>query len=471
VFTACEKDDGIVDYSSLQLITEELSFPTTNPSIQLQNDLLSDYAKLLAMSMPNSELRKVLKREVIKKFDGDYNVLAKVFEEVDMKEKSQKVKSILTSNSKLSTGRKLIKSSSNLSVDSLLDVIKEQIPNLQVSIPVLCEEWNEEEHVPLVAFVPANYQEKTDSFVVAFDTKGNTYKLSSKIEPNYPVVIVGISERVDRYGNLKSQSPILSETISFDKLNAPPSAPASITLSHGSAKSLILHWSDVNDDNGYEVWRKSQGQTQFVKIATTNLNHNVYINSNLTANTKYSYMVRAINNDGYSAWSPIITTTASPRNDGEWLRVKRMKFTSAALAAVEDWISGEPEFRLRVVQGNQNSQTASNVFTSGLLEPKKRNDIKDKWWEYQFDIFQWETSVYGTVLTFDWREEDWYDNITFSISGNYEDKISGGAIKAGGTFTVKDDEGEDHIGNTSVFWWQNKNQQYNLTGFYWEFVN
>jgi hypothetical protein len=104
------------------------------------------------------------------------------------------------------------------------------------------------------------------------------------------------------------------------------------------------------------------------------------------------------------------------------------------------------------------------------MEPAHRNDIEDSWWNYEFQIFQWETATYGTVLTFDWREEDWDDNVTFTINGSYEDKLDGGTIKAGGSVTISGDDGGDIIGNTSVFWWQNRDQIYNITGFEWQFV-
>jgi hypothetical protein len=70
-------------------------------------------------------------------------------------------------------------------------------------------------------------------------------------------------------------------------------------------------------------------------------------------------------------------------------------------------------------------------------------------------IFPWNTTTYGTVLTLDWREEDWDYNVTFTIDGSYEDKTDGGSIKYGGSITVSDNSGADIIGNTSVLWWHN----------------
>ena len=325
------------------------------------------------------------------------------------------------------------------------------------------QNWDTEKYTPMVAFIPVDYDEKTFTEVTAYDMNGVKHQLNTKVEPDFPVIVVGISERVDSNGNLRSELPTI--TTSTPRFKVAPSTPSTLSLSHGQARSLILQWSDV-DDSGYEVWRMSG--TDFILIATTSTNNNNYVDANLTANTKYWYKVRAINSDGPSAWSPIMATTVSDRNDGELLKVRRMKFTNAALLAVEDWVSGEPEFRLRVVKGAENG--ATTVFTSGSLEPATRNAIKDTWWNYAFNIFQWDTNVYGTVLTFDWREEDWYDSVTITLSGSYEDKLAGGTIKAGGSITIPNDSGADVIGSTSVLWWQNKSTIYDLTGFSWDFV-
>jgi len=135
---------------------------------------------------------------------------------------------------------------------------------------------------------------------------------------------------------------------------------------------------------------------------------------------------------------------------------------------VEGWISGAPEIRLRVVQGSEGG--ATNVYTSGMLEPNNRGDICDTWWNKEVTIFAWSTNVYGTVLSFDWREEDWLQHVDFPLTGSYEDKSSGGTVKVGGTVLIKNDPGDDVIGNTSVMWWQEKSQIYDLSGFQWQFT-
>lgn len=387
------------------------------------------------------------------------------FEELTVKNGSIKIRDILSNNLRMTTGKSNVKSINKQNIDSFFLKVKEMFPNLQISVPVLCENWDTENFIPLVAFIPVDYDEKTHKEVTAYDINGKEYILSTLEEPNYPVIVVGISERVDINGNMYDYSETVTQT--QDKYKIIPGTPASISLRHGIANTLILEWSDVLDDNGYEIWRMSNN-SNFVLIATTTINDNNYLDANLVGGTKYWYKVRSINNDGYSAWSQIITTTASPRNEGELLKIQRMKFTTNALQAVESWISGAPELRLRVVKGSESG--ASFVFTSGMIEPNHRDDIRDKWWYFNVTVCDWYTSVFGTVLNFDWREEDSKFIYEFNVTGSYEDKKDNGSIKAGGSLNIKSNPGADCVGNTTVFWWDPRNKIYDITGFNWDFV-
>ena len=136
---------------------------------------------------------------------------------------------------------------------------------------------------------------------------------------------------------------------------------------------------------------------------------------------------------------------------------------------MESWIRGAPELRLRVYVGS----SSTPYYTSGVLEPQRRADINEKWWEHVVTIFPspngWNASSYGTVLTFDWKEEDSYYNIEYNISTNYEDKTDFGTIKAGVTAKVYSSS-SGNVGQGMVLWWHNKNTTYESRDFSWEFV-
>jgi len=458
-FYSCQKDkeEVLVEASKERRITSETNY------------LIRNYAKILAVSIADQEMRRAIKEEAMVKFDGDYNILAHGFEKRILPNRNICVGNLLRdTHSLLNENYGTFKSSSN--EDSYFEMVNKKIPNLQISVPVNCDNWDVENYEPLVVYLPYDFDDSKERYVLAFDKDGNTHQLSLDKEPELPVIVVGISERIDVNGKkigIESQYFDLNEEVN-NQLKNTPSFPVSLTLAHGPAQSVILQWSDVENETGYEVWRMHEpGEFQFWPFAVTGQNQNVFVNNWIAVGAKVWYKVCARNSFGLSAFSPIMATTVSARNDGEWLKVKRMKFTKSALGAVESWVYGAPELRLRVIKGSESG--ASVLFTSGRIEPGKRSDIEDKWWFFEFPLFSWTTSVVGTVLTFDWQEEDNMTVKEWKVTGSYEAKALGGEIKAGGEITFQIDN-SGAIGNTNVLFWHEKAQTYNLTGFEWIFV-
>ncbi len=468
LLSGCEKGDSL-DQDKLAGSAE-----IEKLSISEKNEMIESYAFILASSIGNKEFRSMIKKEAQLMFDGDYDILIKKLDYMWLPTQHMQVKELLVSSVNNNNLKSISSCPGNVPDDGFFERVQKTVPNLQVSVPVHCDEWDTENYIPLVAYLPLDYDESTTQYITAFDIYGKRYELSLDVEPENPVIVVGISERIDENGEkigteaeyyeVQPSGLIKPEGL----LKSTPTGPSDLIISHGPARSIILQWSDVKDETAYEVWRMHQpDETQFLKLATTSQNDNGYVNNCTTVGAKVWYKVRATNDDGFSSWSPIMATTVSARNDGEWLKIKRMKFSKSALKAVENWVSGAPELRLRVVKGSETG--ASIVYTSGRMEPRRRNDIQDEWWNNEVQIFTWHTNTYGTVLTFDWQEEDNISKYDFTVNASYEAKELGGKIKAGGSvkFTV-DKNGS--IGNTSVMWWHDKGQIYDLSGFQWQFV-
>jgi hypothetical protein len=466
VLSSCEKD-----YNNNQMKPSELN-DIKDLTLKEKSELIENYAIALAASVADKELRAVIKKEAQLMFDGDYDILTCRLEEMLLPTQQMVIKDLFIAsyNEKIYSSNNL--KSCHLEGNDFLVKINRTFPNLQVSVPIHCDSWDTEKHTPLVVYLPYNFDESKSEFVFAYDADGIKHKLSLDEEPSEPVLVIGISERIDINGKKIGIEPHylnISSGKSNSTMNYRSSVSSSseLNISHGPAQTIILEWSDAKDEIGYELWRMLQpGETQFYQIGTTTQNDNGFVNKNIKVGAKVWYKVRAINEDGYSPWSPIMATTVSPRDDGEWLKISRMQFSKSALKAVESWVSGAPELRLRVIQGSENG--ASIVFTSGRMEPKKRSDILNKWWANEIQLFTWHTSTYGTVLTFDWQEEDNVSKLTFTVNASYEAKKLGGSLKAGGNvkFTV-DKNGS--IGNTSVMWWHERDQVYDLSGFKWQF--
>lgn len=165
------------------------------------NPALREVAQALATTLGDQQTRRVVKREVAKKFDGDFNVL---YREI--------------ANKKVGTGTfrqalgnavgKVQKRAGTLAGREAalrnLDEYSSALPQLQIAVPVKLAEWDAEQTAPLVAFVPADVEDEDLREVEAFDAAGRRYLLDAQVEPDFPVVVVSLNERTDRNGFLRS---------------------------------------------------------------------------------------------------------------------------------------------------------------------------------------------------------------------------------------------------------------------------
>lgn len=428
-------------------------------TIEDGNDLIVSYSKLLAHAVSNPEVRSIIKVGVEKKFDGDYDLLINDFMGCKLTNCQQSISDYLREDW---SSTKSFESNVVTDVDELLSIIQQKYPTLQVSVPVNCDNWDVQNYVPLVAYLPLDYDEDTYTEIEAFDSMGASYMLSLDIEPDFPVIVVSLSERVD-----ESESSLVGKQSSDIVMNSAPAVPSDINLIHAGPCQLEIEWHDTDTETSYELYRK-QGGGSYELLTTLPQNVNYYLDDAVEPMSFYSYRVRALNSDGSSAYTDVISTYASDRENGEELSISGLFFTNDALKKVEKWASGAPEIRLRVVTGTANS--AINIFTSGILEPEKRADINGQWWGKKIQICQWDPRSLGTILTFDWREEDWDDNVTFTITPKIEIKSGTWSINLSAfSLTYTGDEGGDVIGNTIVQWWEPTTKVYDLTGFRWKF--
>ncbi|MBI5384526.1 MAG: fibronectin type III domain-containing protein, partial [Verrucomicrobia bacterium] len=88
-----------------------------------------------------------------------------------------------------------------------------------------------------------------------------------------------------------------------------PAAPSGLAATAASASQVNLTWTDnANNETGFAVER-AVGTGSFVQIATLGANITSYADTALSANTTFSYRVRAYNSAGNSAYSATATAT------------------------------------------------------------------------------------------------------------------------------------------------------------------
>lgn len=89
----------------------------------------------------------------------------------------------------------------------------------------------------------------------------------------------------------------------------PPAVPGNVTLQIVSASNLRLTWSNVADETGYQIERRTDDPQSWSLIATVAADTTAYNDLTVTGGLQYWYRVKSINIYGASAASTIVTGT------------------------------------------------------------------------------------------------------------------------------------------------------------------
>jgi len=92
-----------------------------------------------------------------------------------------------------------------------------------------------------------------------------------------------------------------------------PALPTNFKSLAQSKTSIILSWNDnAGNEQGYRIERSLSATGIFTLIASPRSNSLTYTDYALIPQTIYYYRIQSFNEDGNSAWSPIITVTTAP---------------------------------------------------------------------------------------------------------------------------------------------------------------
>ncbi|OPC55487.1 MULTISPECIES: hypothetical protein [Elizabethkingia] len=154
--------------------------------LDLKSSYKKEFSNALAKAVSNHpELRSIIKDESLKMFDKDYDVLYSSIKNYEIAGRS--LKSILTDY---------------LPKDLNIDEIESTLPTLTIMVPELPEgtfsaqSWNINSQIPKVA-----YTTNEDKLIKIVDKNSKEDKVSSKLIPAYPVIVVKENERIRIKGN------------------------------------------------------------------------------------------------------------------------------------------------------------------------------------------------------------------------------------------------------------------------------
>ncbi|MGI5839853.1 MAG: stalk domain-containing protein [bacterium] len=148
-----------------------------------------------------------------------------------------------------------------------------------------------------IAALAANTQTYSDSDI----DYGNTYRYRVKAVGSVGTSGPSNEDEVTLYdyAGLGSAGKIVGVVVPLPL----PEAPGALQVQAASASSILVNWQDKSgNEDGFELERKTSGGV-FQKISVFPAEAVSYIDSGLTANTKYTYRVRSFNSTGYSAYS------------------------------------------------------------------------------------------------------------------------------------------------------------------------
>lgn len=202
---------------------------------------------------------------------------------------------------------------------------------------------------------------------------------------------------------------------------------------------------------------------------------NNYIDTDIEANTRYTYTVRSIDNLGQpSGFSSSATWYGSERVPGAMLTIGYLKFDDkAALRSFESWVRGKPELVLHVYSGVGPNSSKEIRCIDWITPQPKRADIAGCWWNCNVNINNWDPELDGQKWTFSWSEEDLTKEyeVTLALSSTYKDSNGNYQIGSSPSVKFKITKHSD-MGHLCVNYWDLKNQEYSLgSGFNFKFNN
>ena len=557
MFTSCDKDE-VMNSNSRAKGPEKPEYDEELAK-KYNEDFDGVAFAVNQLLLKNADFRMIVKEQVGKRFDGDFNVLI----------------SQLVVNHK-----QVVDWFKEFDVD--ICGMVEKYPLIQIAIPIEYEKWEGDEGLPIV-YLPAYYQENETPFLYGYDREGKLWEVKESWEPDFPVAVISENERtlllakapenpeeltpsaprelvatttaigikltwlkptsgtitgydIYRKGafdanysriysiynedNLHYEDIYIQPQLNYSyyitafyeeedghqfyivrgnpfvlghihrapgqKHSSPPSnyvtanapaqlpTPTEVKLTHGGAKQFLLEWSGQSAlTQFYEIWRMKIGETDFSLQGTTSANNNYFIQNGLSAGIKHIYKVRAMSLNGhYTDWSPGIASFASERNDGAPLKLLKCKFKDkAALRKVESAWKGNPEMWLTIARGFANSE--SERFCTMRFESNKPEDIYNSWYTPSNNVIrpQYHVAEFGTILTFQWVEEDAnWGSTKITIDVNYESKLDpNNTIKTGTKLELTINDYDDPFGQKFFYWWDAKNTQYANSddSFYW----
>ncbi len=174
--------EDLIDLDNVEKKAEESLY--THTPYEIQQNLIK-LAPIFARTISEDNgFKELLAKEVGKKFDGDNDVLYDMISSKMTKE-GKTLEKLLNKNVQLCTD--------NVTLNELVD----SIPYFNISIPVCFEQWNTYDGPIYVIPMRYDIDDIEIEALEGFDENGNSKMFPAETPPEFPVVVIGINERMN----------------------------------------------------------------------------------------------------------------------------------------------------------------------------------------------------------------------------------------------------------------------------------
>jgi hypothetical protein len=320
-FAACDNNENEV---SKELQTEAIGelFEPNEYNLDFKN-----FALAVGNAMKeNKQFRKLIKREALSKFDGDYDILLRYVADKSIEQEGNSVQLRSSFNVKdlLEGSYNSINSLNNANLrsgssESIIEELIAKYPDLQITVPIHAEDWDDENDIPIVTFVPLEFEDGVTQLVTGYNPDGSITTLNAITPPNQTVIVISENERVvskpmDPLRPLEPGVPI----VDMYRDSLPPLSPIDLTALQ-TGEGVALSWKKNQTPHpativGYHIYRKSASDANFILRAVNNgVNNTVYVDQTTLAGATYSYYITAYNGAGSSDASNTVLVTGTGR--------------------------------------------------------------------------------------------------------------------------------------------------------------
>jgi len=133
---------------------------------------------------------------------------------------------------------------------------------------------------------------------------------SSYVDPNGDVVVRfsdSASIKRERKDTL-TVDYLLGEVVLGNTTPTPPTPPGTLAASTVTATAITLTWRDSDNETSYLIWRYT-ADGGWVVVTEQPANTSTFTDQGLTSGMAYTYVVRALNADGYADSNPLTAST------------------------------------------------------------------------------------------------------------------------------------------------------------------